>query len=183
MSRHKRHIFQVPWNLDMGWLHCSTVLELSKLLIPKNKQMEAENVGSVCKKTALPNISLFYNRQMACRLHIPDRWLVKRIPHNAAMQNFHTSKDTVAVESIFEWEGGKPICEGSWIGGAPLWEPSGPRRLMKGSWLTMALECATGPLEPWWRALRPLRMKNSYQWGPLIGQSIDSFWSRYSSMT
>ena len=30
----------------------------------------------------------------------------------------------------------------------PHWEPRGPRRLMKGPWLTTASECATGPIEP-----------------------------------
>ena len=32
---------------------------------------------------------------------------------------------------------------------APVLEPRGPRRLLKGPWLTTAPKCVTGPLEPW----------------------------------
>ena len=58
----------------------------------------------------------------------------------------------VAAEGSFEWELGKTKLRGPLNRRAPLWEPKGVQRLVKGSWLPTAPECTTvnawqGPLE------------------------------------
>ena len=85
----------------------------------------------------------------------------------------------VTAEGIFEW-GGKPICEGSWIGGAPF--GSRGKEATKGvHWQYLRLPWATAPLSAWpgllsawgdplssWRGLWGYRKGPlSYRRGPL----------------